>query len=331
MTMTHRIRKVAVLSACSLVAFAACVFAQTEIEAKHAKLEAFAGRLEQLVEQKSAHVDKLTIDLLAKDEEIEEQVSEIVTYLSSVKDTPETGTKVVRAKKAAIDGLKDAAMRYGRRRGELKGQLARYGSAAAKEDAARGVAVLNDRVERRVDEIIQLTTSLTGDEYFQKYAYGADAGGWQRKESDEYRQVKKERQQARPVKRSVEGELEKSIQRLDMQAQSTKAGLGYKRGEDRAIAESQIEYDQQLAEKRKEQLAAVQAGGTTPLRGIGKDEASQLEIQLRAAALEIERDFKELLRLKSELDLERSRLRSYQHKLNTARAELQQSPVTTDQ
>jgi len=284
-------------------------FAQTESPASAADLRDEVSYLQKMIKAEKEKINEITGKLLATDQQIEERVDKIVNYLASVQDSVDSGTKVLNIKTKAMEGLGKAAQKYIRERDKLQDSLRRSRDSDVTEEQTKSVKALNKRAEKRIDQIVNLTKTLATDADFQRYTRDFSTG-WQRSETKGYKWNKRTQMAAKPTVNKVDKALEQSVEHLERQNLTLQAQKQSQRKADQAKYDEQIERNEEIIQTRKEQLAEVQNGPEYGQGGksLSKQQAQKLDQKLKEVASQINTDFNELMRLNSELQVERMRL-----------------------
>ena len=117
---------------------------------------------------------------------------------------------------------------------------------------------------------------------------------------------------AKPTVNKVDKALEKSVDHLERQNLTLNAQKQGQRKIDQPKYDAQIERNEAIIEKRKGQLVEVEGGGAygQASQALSKQQAQNPDKKIREAATELDTDFKDLMRLNSELQVERARLRN---------------------
>ena len=106
-----------------------------------------------------AHIKKITNHLKVQDTSIEKQVKEIVDLISKFSDSGDSGTRIIRHKEQAIDGLTRSIKNYSDLRKRMNQELV-YAKRYPSEDIQNIKDWLDKKIELRVKQITQITKSL---------------------------------------------------------------------------------------------------------------------------------------------------------------------------
>ena len=282
-----------------------------------------AGRRVAMQEERIA---KFSGQIVALDQSIEGRLAQLIQQIKAVEDSPESKARVAQIKQDAIAGLKKSIEFYARERDRrLQDELRAY-SALPKEQLAQDVRALNARVEKRVDQIVEIAASLQEQEGYQRYETHWDGYNVRQEETDAYRHNQRAASRTGQEKEHLIADLQKSIETLKRRNEQLTAALGYEKTDsEKAFLREQIAQNRELIERRREQIQEIfSAAGQG--RALGSKAAFQLEQMLDDIAQDLRRDFKELVRLAHERDNARIKLRNLQAQLSLIEQELAEQP-----
>ena len=261
--------------------------------------------------QQQARVNALRQEVLDLDRQIDARVEEIVQLLINTKDSTESGADVMNTKKEAVAALQKWLQTYAQERGRRLGQLQGYGSAAARADLQAEVAALDDEINTRVDQIVELAASMSTSEDLQRYdTYVADFGIAQVERAD-YRANQRQMSRADQTQEAVAAELEKAIAGLERDL----ALVPQRLPRDRQQAE--LDRLNQLLDARQADLRALNNASPSPeARPAGDRQADQLDRDLADARTDIRNLWTQLLAKANLLAQERQRLRQLEPRMS---------------
>ncbi len=285
-----------------------------------AKSEVEAGR-PNLIEKKEAEIKDMTDEILALDSKIEKEVGQIVQYLSSVKDSAGSHTKVAVIKEKAILALADSVQDYQSERAKRLNELSKRYPNLSRDILEKQIEITDERIDKRIEQIIGITSSLTQNQNVKKYdAY------WTRQRSSGRRtkvksgkKVSKEYKQDRSVTAKNNALKDKVIKGLkeeiaSLEAKNVTLNTKIQTERSKEIKEQhkkEIEANKGTIEKRKEQVADAEAEtavSTTPLQ---YDEAKDLEGQISDLVLDIQDQEAKMKRLIYKRNMALSKLATY--------------------
>ncbi len=180
-----------------------------------------------------AELAELAEDIITLDTRVEKRIDRIVEVLAKSTDSGPSGTKVAETKEKAIQGLRNAIELYVKERSKVKEKL-RTGSTAIEPDVLKeDVTKFDARIEKRVDQILDLTNSLSADKGYQKYNVTYEEHRFGREEKDirineKWRHNHRETIRTDQQRKEVEEALTKSIADLKRRQSFLESKLGEK-------------------------------------------------------------------------------------------------------
>ena len=252
----------------------------------------------KLIVQKEAKIQEMTDEILALDAQIEEEVDQIVQYLASVKDSAGSHTKVAVIKEKAILGLVDSVDDYKQERGKRMNELSKRYPNLSRDILQKQVDITDERIDRRIEQIINITSSLTQNQNVKKYdAYWTQQrssgrrrkGRVKHKVSKEYKQNKSVTAKSNALKDKVVESLKEEIASLEANNVSLKTRIQTERSKDRKEQyKKDIEANNITIEKRKEQLQEAETETTVSTKPIEYKDARNLEDKIADLVLDIQ-------------------------------------------
>ena len=273
-----------------------------EILAKHVALQ-------------EERVEAITLEMLEIDRDIERRVSRVVDRLASIKDSQDSDTKVVNQKRKIIEGLAKSIETYKRERDKRKAQVVRPTYLNVGSDAlAKDVKVLDEHMEKRIEQILQLTASLAEHKDYDRYdnyrSSYYDNNGYNRSRNEKYKKNQRVNIHATNLSDDVSEGLKKSIEKL--KRENVQLELKLKQTRDpAAIAfyKDRIAWNKELIQKRDEQAWNAPQKKSPASRTVSRKEANQLDNMIDDERLDIRADHRHLVALRSKRDTERARLK----------------------
>lgn len=270
------------------------------------------GVARQRMALQEGRIAKLSEQMVALDKSVESQVTRLVDQIKSVEDSPESKTRVAMIKQEAIAGLKKSIDFYVRERNLRTQDELRKVAALSDEQLAQDVHALNQRVEKRIDQILAITASMQVEQGYQRYETYWDGDNAYRQETDRYRQNKLSSARTGAEKDHVIEELQKSIETLKQKNEQFKRELAYDRSAtERAFLEEQIEQNRALIDKRRLQIQEAFDASSTG-RELSSKAAFQMEQMIDDMVQDLRKDFNEFVRLARERDNARAKLKNMQ-------------------
>lgn len=270
---------------------------------------------EAAVVAREQRVKLLHDELKELDSRIEGRVDVIVGALRAIGDSKDSRTKVTRMKEDTIERLTKTITYYQTKRATLLEELRKPTLRLTEEQKRKGVAAFDARIDKRVTQILTVQKSLPGHKDYARYnATGSDwDGNTTYEDNEDYRQNQRVTAHTDLQRKDIVKKLEDSIKRLEQQSRALMAS--------NAPAPEISRNDQLLAERRKQRAEALTATATAT-RGVGKNEAHDLDKALQTAISELSYDFTTLFERYSTYLRELS-------DLNRARAALAAKPKTS--
>lgn len=284
------------------------------------------------IEQREARLAELREDVRRLDDRIEKRADELVKMLSETQDSNESKTRVSQIKMRAIDGLRNWIQTYQRRRAKLLESLKRDGEHLPKDELAQTIDAFDQRIEKRVAQILELTVSMGGHEDVEKYESdgGSYWGGYYYEStriSDDWKQNRRATVMTDKNRSELTKALEGAIQRLESRRAGIQNILNTRQlsATEREIHLEELgRVDASLEQRKKDltELAQPKAGGTG--EEVGRNKAHDMEKLLEDASKDLSEDFYRLLRMFDEFEEERNQLYKLRENLKAREAWLQE-------
>jgi hypothetical protein len=262
--------------------------------------------------------------MLALDAEIENNLDQILKQLAAVKDSQDSGVHVAGMKEQALAELKSSLDFYRQERARRLAQLNARAATRQRDELLQEVKVLDAREEKRVDQIVELATTLTAHKDYRQYNVYRDNWGWDYYMANPvYFQNKRESTKATLDKEQILKDLKRSADDLTQYNQVLKQTFWTMTKEnDRERLKLAMQMNDELLKKRRSQIQQVLNEQHEPTRKLGRSAAFQMEQLLHDLTLQVERDFNELGRLGTARDVAYSILRDLEAQQEFIRAGL---------
>jgi len=227
---------------------------------------------------------KLLLDeLKALDTRIEGRIDVIIDALRSIGDSKDSRTKVARMKEQTIEALKKNITYYQGKRATLQEELRRPTLRLTEEQKRKGIAVFDQRMEKRVAQILAVQKSLPAHKDYERYkATGSSWAGTTYALNEDHRQNQRVTSYTNSQRKEIEQGLRASIARLEQQNRTLQA---------RKAPADELARNAALLAERRDQLKSALSPTVTPTKDIGKKEAEDLDKALQLAIAELRRDF----------------------------------------
>ena len=236
-----------------------------------------AAQYEAALAAREQRTALLRDELKALDTRIEGRVGSIIGALQSVGDSKDSKTKVARMKEQTIEALKKNIGYYQTKRAALQEEMRRPTLRLTDEQKRKGIAVFDERIEKRVAEILAVQKSLPAHK-----DTGENRNGTTYAVNEDHRQNQRVTAYTNSQRKEVEDGLRRSIARIEQQNRALKTA--------NAPAEEIAKNDALLAERRR-QLATALSPAATPTHEIGQKEALDLDKAMQTAIGELRKDF----------------------------------------
>ena len=272
--------KLFLVRSCSLVALLACscMAAAAQTAAKPPS----QAQWEAALRAREMRAAKLRDEVNAVDARIEGRIDALLEALRAISDSKDSRTKVARMKRDTIDQLQKTIDYYQRKRAAMLEELRRPTWNLSEEQKRAVIARFDERIEKRVAQIIAVQKSLPTEQDYDRYE--VTSVGWYGttyEVSEDYRQNQRLTAHTNAQRDKVVAGLRASIARIEQQNRTLKA--------QNAPVEEIAKNDALIAERRR-QLATALAPVETPTRAIGSKEAADLDKALKTEIADLNRD-----------------------------------------
>ncbi|MCX6876443.1 MAG: hypothetical protein NTW21_21935 [Verrucomicrobia bacterium] len=289
--------------------------------------------LKQHIAQREERFEFLKKDLLALDARVEKQIDDIVKRLASLKDSQDSKTKVANIKEDVMKALVRTIWLYRQKRVDVFERM-RKDSNVPKEELEKTLKTFDDRIGKRVDQIMELAKSFPGHEDVEKYeSYGTSYyNGWNQvnsQVSEEWKQNRRASTAGRVARRDLLQELDKAVETNQSRRASIADALANRKLSDKERALQQEELgrlDATIDKLRADRRELVLPDGGGASREIGAGEAHDAEQMLDDARSDLARDFSDIMRKYAELDPERTRIFDLKANLKAREEWLKKNP-----
>ncbi len=273
--------------------------------------------IEAHIKERRDRLEEVGADVLRLDDRLEAKVDKIVNKLSSLKDSESSRRKVSQMKMQAMESLVKNAKKYQSKRAELIRELQKDKPSQPKDYVEGDLKRADDRVEKRVSQVLLLSQSFSQERDIEKYTNSGGGhygwgGGWQSDErvSEEWRQNNRDKSMNKKQRDAVKAALEKSIARYESLANGVDQKLKNSKisEEDRSLLQSEQANYNKVLDNRKRQLAdfvLVDQPGTTE---ISQSAALDIERALDDAVNDFQSDIRLIKQKYAEVKSERRRI-----------------------
>ena len=265
--------------------------------------------LQQRINLQQQYLTDLRTKMLALDDSIEKRVDQLLKQLESVKDSVDSKTRLGHLKAGIIEGLRNSITFYKNERNKRVSSMVQNYAGLTQEQLQQDVKKLDERSEKRVDQIGKLASTLTGHKGYQQYETFWDNSGAFRVESDRYRHNRQEESNTVKTQRQLVDGARKTIEDLKRQNATLEAAIPYKRGEEeKQFLRTQIQHNNELMDNLRNRVQSLINSSDSGARELGQREAFQLEQLVNEMVTALKRDFNSFRAMIYERDNGRMRL-----------------------
>lgn len=298
---------------------------------------ASVATLRSHVEMREKRFAEITGEIRALDERNEKRIDSLVEMLTGLKDSESTKVRLNTLKEDAIRSLRKGIDIYVTKRRDLLERL-RVDKNAPVEELSGDMAKFDARIQKRVDQIIELVKSMPERKDVDKYESAGGTywdGFYQENEriSDEFKQNRRQGVATETTQRDVRAELQKAVVAEESRLRAAKEKVANQKlssQEKDALTAEAKRIEERLESRRKEllELAApnqeesaenVEPGvddfktstGNTPApatREVSPDQVEVIKDMLDDARTDISRDFWNVIGKYSEAVKEREKI-----------------------
>lgn len=249
--------------------------------------------------------------LKTTDARLEKGIADLVALLQSVNDSPESRTRVTLLKEQVAKALAKSVGYYRQKRQETRAALERKDLGYQPEDLRRGLAALDERTEKRIAQIIEITRSLAVGQEFDKYLveYDDNDHGW---DDDKHYRKSKDWSQNRRVtaltdqdRKQVQEALFKNIEELDRRERDLKSRLATATGVTKDLLEEDLANVNRQQGIRAEQASELRIPTADTATAVDLEKARELQALVKDMSDDLRLDFFAIFRLYNELLVER--------------------------
>jgi hypothetical protein len=310
--MKNRTYTTTILSATMLISGFTLASAQEAAPATGQKIETLSAEelaerkasiplIEERIKDREQQIEVIVKDIDRLSDRIEGRIDKIVSTLAKMKDSQNSKTRVAQMKQNAMKGLYKTIEDYNRRKAELEEQLRTGKAAVGKEAAESGIDMFNQKIEKRADQMIELSKSFTEHADYKKYQtsssyrYGR-RGGWGSNythKSEKWKQNRRETIFTDGQRKKMIEALKTSIDDLERRNNtlSNKAKEGGVSEETQKFYQEDIaRNDKTLVTRRKQLGDLIQPGGSTPTTSVDRNQAHDTELLIREVITDIQKD-----------------------------------------
>jgi hypothetical protein len=252
--------------------------------------------------------DLVLSELRAADDRIEDTIDHVLDTLKLVGDSKDSRTKVARLKEQTIGALQKNIAFYQQKRAGMLEELRRPTLHLTVEEKQRYVAKLDARIEKRVQQVLEVAKSMPTHKDYEQYTPVAGAwGGTNMVLNEDYKQNRRLTLHTDGQRDDILKGLQRSIDKIDQQNRSLQAQIpkatnpAYIK-----MLQEEMAKNDALLKTRRAQIYEMQTSMETVTRPVSGKEAQNLDMSLRRTVDTLRRDFTTLFGRISSYITERS-------------------------
>lgn len=264
-------------------------------------------------------VSNLAKEFFSANDALEARLDDVVSTLTSLRDSPKSGTQVADAKADAVQSLKASVDKYRTQRLKIEDQLRQSSSAWDPETLKRVETFIDGRLQKRVGQIMELVNSVEGSAGSSETSTVLREDGWgnirevEDTSSKEYKQGEKLDKRATQIQKDTREDIEKRITALKSQISTLKSQSAATADPTRkAELERQVAgYESRLAVAQKALSNVGQTNDESETQTVGSAaEGHKLDLKLREVTSQMQTEQRKVDMLGAQLMNELARLDS---------------------
>lgn len=298
--------------------------------------EEYASMLTDRLERREERATALVNEIIALDEAVQQSVNQVLQIITNVRDSKDSGTRVARSKREMMDGLGRAIQRYNTLRLELQEDLRRSNRGFLREELFRERDVFDKKIERMVESVIDIAMTMDVHEEHEKYrVVGHRGGGWGwgggpiKERNPAYQQNLRATRQTSAARSDLNEALQRAIDRLENQVrmQRQKLDMPQLEGENRRIAQAELDRLETILQRRYEQQAALftQSRSENTARQVTTREFMETERFMESVLADARRDFNQMIARYRDYKVERTAIAEMRDRLEEVGAWLERA------
>ncbi|MDR3405083.1 MAG: hypothetical protein P4L99_21470 [Chthoniobacter sp.] len=253
----------------------------------------YVAKGEAVLAAREQRANLLRDEIKALDSRIETRGDALIHALASIGDSKDSRTKVARMKEDTIQAIRRNIRYYQTKRAALEEELRRPTLNLTEEQKRRIIAAFNERIEKRVGQILELLNSLPTHKDYERYTpQGSNWIGPTYALNEDYLQNQRLTTIGTRLRREIETGLRRSIARLEQNNRSLKAQLDVvPPSASPSNLTGEIAKNDALIADRHKQIDTILSFVTTPTRPIGQMEAIDFDRERNLTIAELREDF----------------------------------------
>lgn len=307
---------------------------QAQDEAKPAEYDMAARRqsivtLEKHIKEREDRLSRIAEDIVRLDTRIENGVSAVVDHLKVISDSSESKSRIASKKNEVIAGLRKVIEFYDSKRRRLKEEAAKANPAISSDILASDIKVFDAKIEKRVDDIMELANSMTNHQDYDKYVKtlrkrrgGLNNYKMSTRKNPEYEQNKQDAARSNQERKELADAVSKSIESLDRRNRDAETKIKTSKLSEGQLALLTEERDltAELIARRQEQLEQLQNPVDVSTTEATIEESHDIDKLVTDAADDLRQDFDTMFGYYSELNGRRAQLKKLEDNLAARKA-----------
>jgi len=282
-------------------ALATCLFALVSAPPLAAQALTDA-MLNSQIRLREARVEAKQELLQATDARLEKGIADLVGLLQSANDSPETRIRVTLLKEQVAKSLAKSIGYYRTKRQATRAALERRDLGYDPADLRQGLALLDERIEKRIAQIVELTRSLEVSADFEKYLVEYDDDdGW---DDNKHYRINEDWAQNRRVtaltdqdRRQVSEALAENIAELDRRERDLKSRLANATGTPKELLEEDLADVRRRQGIRASQASELSIPTAEATVSVDLQRARELQALVKDVSNDLREDFFDIFRL----------------------------------
>lgn len=263
------------------------------------EMRASIANLESHLAQREARTQQTLDDILELDQRVEDGIDDLVDVLANTGDSEESKTRLANVKEEAIAGLKKMIEFYRQKRGTVREEIRTGSSEIPAETLENDVNVFDERIEKRIKQIVSLTASFTQEEDVEKYEVTESYAGWwgnnwdNEEISETWKQNRREVHKTDVNRKEVMEALAKSLDDLAERQKYLESKLKTDTLSDteRSLYETDVKRITGIMQARQDELKMLNSVDQPETRKVSRDEAYDLGKLLEDTRSDLRSDF----------------------------------------
>jgi hypothetical protein len=267
------------------------------------------------IQVRAARVEAKEELLRATDARVEKGIADLVGLLKVANDSKESKTRITRLKQDVAKALAKSVGYYRKKRDETRAALERPDLGYDPADLRKGMAALDERIERRIAQIIEMTRSLEVHKEFEKYLveYDDDRADWRDddrkfRRNEDWVQDRRVTNLTDQARKQVSEALAKNVAELQNRLRDLNSRLAAAEGPARTLIEEDIADVKRRLDIRLEHESALRIPTSEAASEVDLAGARELESLVKEMAGDLRTDFFDIFRLYNELLTDRREL-----------------------